>query len=49
MEIIKNISANETFLVRHPVLRAGKPIENCKFDGDELETTQHFAYSWTKN
>ncbi len=43
MEIIKNISINETFLVRHPALRAGKPIESCNFDGDELETTQHFG------
>jgi len=43
MEIIKNISANETFLVRHPVLRAGKPIESCQFDGDTLETTKHFG------
>ncbi len=43
MEIIKNISANETFLVRHPVLRAEKPIESCQFDGDALKTTQHFG------
>ena len=43
MTIIKNISPAETFLVRHPVLRKGKPVESCHFDGDDLETTQHFG------
>lgn len=43
MEIIKNITAVESFLVRQPVLRAGKPLESCQFDGDDLETTQHFG------
>jgi len=40
---IKKIKALETFLVRHPVLRNGKPIESCYFDGDDLDTTQHFG------
>jgi GNAT superfamily N-acetyltransferase len=43
MAIIKKISSAETFLVRHPVLREGKPIESCHFEGDDLETTQHFG------
>lgn len=43
MAIIKKISSSETFLVRQPVLRAGKPIESCHFDGDDLETTHHFG------
>ena len=43
MEIIKKISAPETFLVRQPVLRPDKPLESCQFDGDTLETTQHFG------
>jgi predicted GNAT family N-acyltransferase len=43
MAIIKKISSAETFLVRQPVLRPGKPIESCHFDGDDLETTQHFG------
>ena len=43
MSAIKKISAEETFTVRHPVLRKGKPIESCHFDGDELATTQHFG------
>ena len=43
MEIIKNISSLETYSVRQPVLRAGKPIESCQFDGDDLPTTNHFG------
>jgi len=43
MYIIKTISATETFAVRHPVLRPGKPIETCIFDGDTLPTTVHFG------
>ena len=41
---IKKITASETIAVRHPVLRNGKPVESCRFDGDDLETTQHFGY-----
>lgn len=40
---IEEITFQETFPVRHPVLRAGKPIENCHFDGDELDSTKHFG------
>lgn len=43
MTHIKNISFRETFPVRHPVLRAGKPIESCFFDGDDLNSTTHFG------
>jgi len=43
MQYIKQIEAIETFSVRHPVLRGGKPIESCHFDGDDLETTIHFG------
>ncbi|MES2484902.1 MAG: GNAT family N-acetyltransferase [Bacteroidota bacterium] len=43
MYTIKTISATETFAVRHPVLRPGKPIETCIFDGDTLPTTIHFG------
>ena len=42
--MIKEITTIDTFLVRHPVLRAGKTIESCRFDGDNLETTKHFGY-----
>lgn len=44
MTEIKEISALETYPVRHPVLRSGKPIGSCHFDADELETTKHFGY-----
>lgn len=43
MAIIKKITAPETYPVRVPVLRKGKPLESCHFDGDNLETTQHFG------
>lgn len=43
MLVIKEISTLETFIVRHPVLRAGKPIETCHFEGDDLATTHHFG------
>ncbi len=48
MEIIKNISAKETYLVRQPVLRIGKPIESCHFEGDDLPTTHHFGLFYDK-
>lgn len=40
---IKEISAKETYLVRQPVLRNGKSIESCAFDGDNFESTHHFG------
>jgi GNAT superfamily N-acetyltransferase len=43
MQNISKISSLETFPVRHPVLRTGKPIESCSFEGDDLETTTHFG------
>ena len=43
MEIIKNITVSETFLVRQPVLRPGKALKSCEFEGDNLETTCHFG------
>ncbi|RYG27411.1 MAG: GNAT family N-acetyltransferase [Chitinophagaceae bacterium] len=43
MPEIKEIPSVETFTVRHPVLRPGKPLETCRFDGDDLTTTTHFG------
>lgn len=43
MITIKEIPSKETYAVRQPVLRKGKPIESCIFDGDDLETTHHFG------
>lgn len=41
--MIKKITALETYAVRHPVLRAGKPLESCRFPGDENSDTIHFG------
>ena len=40
---IKKITALETIIVRHPVLRPGRPTESCNFEGDDLTTTAHFG------
>ena len=44
MTIIKEITANETLLVRQAILRPGKSIATCHFDGDDLASTKHFGY-----
>jgi GNAT superfamily N-acetyltransferase len=41
--MIKEITAAETYPVRHPVLRAGKPVESCRFEGDDAIGTKHFG------
>ena len=41
--MIKEIQASETYWVRQEVLRKGKPIETCYFEGDDAETTMHFG------
>ncbi|MBA3985231.1 MAG: GNAT family N-acetyltransferase [Flavobacteriales bacterium] len=40
---VKRINAKETISVRQPVLRKGKAIEDCIFDGDDLPTTFHLG------
>lgn len=40
---VKEISAEETYSIRHPILRAGKPLNTCAFNGDNLETTVHIG------
>jgi hypothetical protein len=40
---VRIINSEDTYLVRHPVLRAGKPIESCIFDGDDIDTTIHLG------
>ncbi|PKQ43984.1 GNAT family N-acetyltransferase [Confluentibacter flavum] len=37
------ITAKEAWSIRQPVLREGKPIEACIFDGDDFETTFHIG------
>lgn len=40
---IKPISSKETYAVRHPVLREGRPISSCAFEGDNANTTIHYG------
>lgn len=40
---LKIISAQETYPVRHPVLRGGRPLSECEFEGDEDVTTIHLG------
>jgi len=40
---IKKIQAKDTYAVRHPVLRGGKPITSCVYNGDNLKTTIHLG------
>jgi GNAT superfamily N-acetyltransferase len=44
MQNIRKITALKTYSVRHAVLRKGKPLSSCQFDGDDLETTLHFGF-----
>ncbi|EDP95559.1 GNAT family N-acetyltransferase [Kordia algicida OT-1] len=41
---VKEITAKTAYDVRHPVLREGKPLDSCHFDGDDLPTTFHLGY-----
>ena len=43
MYTLKEITPQATFAVRQPVLRPGKTIDTCIFDGDSLPTTLHFG------
>ena len=49
MNFIKEISAQETYAVRHPVLRTNKPIESCIFAYDSLASTKHFGFYFNNN
>src|SRR5690606_34782629 len=40
---IKRITAIDTYVVRHPMLRENKPIETCAFEGDLDENTLHLG------
>ena len=40
---LKKINARSTIAVRHQVLRIGKPVESCSFDGDLLPSTLHLG------
>ncbi|WP_273419515.1 GNAT family N-acetyltransferase [Leeuwenhoekiella blandensis] len=40
---VKQITTAETYAVRHPVLRAGRPVETCAMPGDDAEDTFHLG------
>ncbi|MGS2760682.1 GNAT family N-acetyltransferase [Sinomicrobium sp. M5D2P9] len=40
---IREISGEETYPVRHPVLRPGLPLSTCRFDGDDASATFHLG------
>ena len=40
---IKKISAEKTHAIRHPILRQGRPIEDCVFHGDKDPKTIHLG------
>jgi len=43
MYTLKQITSQDTFAVRQPVLRPGKHIDTCIFDGDDFPSTVHFG------
>jgi GNAT superfamily N-acetyltransferase len=43
MLTLKEITALDTYSVRLPVLREGKPLETCHFEGDNLQSTIHLG------
>lgn len=40
---VKKITALETYPVRHPILREGRPIADCAFDLDNHDSTFHLG------
>lgn len=42
--MIKFITTKQTYPIRQSVLRDGKPIETCVFDGDDDAMTKHLGY-----
>ena len=47
--IIKPITALQTYAVRHPVLREGKPLDSCAMPGDDAADTIHLGLFKAKN
>ena len=41
--IIKKITAKETYVIRHPILRKGLPLESCKFENDNNPNSIHLC------
>ena len=40
---VRVVRAEDTYTLRQRVLRPGKPLSSCAFEGDELSTTLHFG------
>ena len=40
---IREITAEKTHAIRHPMLRQGRPIEDCVFEGDKDPKTIHLG------
>ncbi|MCV9899642.1 GNAT family N-acetyltransferase [Exiguobacterium sp. N5] len=40
----KQVTLQDVIPLRHVVLRPGKDVETCYFEGDEAPTTRHFAW-----
>lgn len=40
---VKKITALETYPVRHPILREGRPFADCAFDLDNHDSTMHLG------
>ncbi|TYB79272.1 GNAT family N-acetyltransferase [Bizionia myxarmorum] len=40
---IRLVPAEDTYPIRQAILRAGKPIEDCVFEGDTLKSTFHLG------
>jgi hypothetical protein len=49
MTIIKEITPTETFHVRHPMLRSGRPVESCLFNGNNLPYTKLYGIFIAEN
>jgi ribosomal protein S18 acetylase RimI-like enzyme len=43
MHQIKQITAEDTYPIRHPVLRKGRPVEDCVFEADNDKNTFHLG------
>lgn len=43
MIYIKTIQAEDTYPIRQAILRKGKPLESCIFQGDHSPNTLHFG------
>ncbi len=41
--VIQKISSQQTWAVRHPVLRKGRPVKDCIFKHDDDKSTLHFG------